>query len=88
MRKLQGVYTAIVTPFNPLGSLDESGLRKNIRYQIANGVDGIVALGTTGESPTLSSQENERIIRISVEEVKGKVPLIVGDGQLFDTKNH
>lgn len=80
MRKAQGVYTAIVTPFDEMGRLDEEGLRQNIRFQIANSVDGIVALGTTGECPTLSSQERERVIRISVDEVKGKVLLMVGTG--------
>lgn len=80
MRKVQGVHTAIITPFDEMGRLDEEGLRQNIRYQISNGIDGIVALGTTGESPTLTAQERERVIRISVEEVKGKVPLMVGTG--------
>lgn len=77
---VKGAYTAIVTPFNENGELDEEGLRLNIRYQIKNGVDGIAALGTTGEAPTLSEQEKEKIICIASEETKGKIKLMVGTG--------
>lgn len=80
MRKPKGVFTALITPFDGSGHLDEEGLRHNIRFQIEKRVDGIVPLGTTGESPTLSTKEKEQIIRISVEEAKGKVPVIVGTG--------
>lgn len=80
MKKIQGAYTAIVTPFDPSGQLDEEGLRRNIRFQIASEIDGIVPLGSTGEAPTLSSQEKERVINISMEEAKGKVPIIIGTG--------
>jgi len=80
MTKMQGVYTAIVTPFNSLNQLDEEGLRRNLRFQLDCGIDGIVALGTTGECPTLTKTEKERIVQICIEEIKGKVPLIVGTG--------
>lgn len=80
MKKLSGVYTAIITPFDKEGKLDELGLRKNIQFQIKNGVDGIVALGTTGESPTLDEAEKELVIKIAREETKGKTVLIVGTG--------
>lgn len=83
---LSGVYTALVTPFNAQGHLDEEGLRKNIRFQIQNGVDGIVPLGTTGEAPTLTSKEEERVIRIAVEEAKGKVSILVGTGSYATEK--
>ena len=86
MDKIQGVFTAIVTPFTPEDELDEEGLRKNIRFQIAAGVDGIVALGTTGEAPTLISDEKERIIRIAREETLHKVHLMVGTGS-YSTVN-
>lgn len=79
-RKVRGAYTALVTPFDREGKLDEEGLRHNIRYQINHGIDGIVPLGTTGESPTLTHAEKERVIRISVEEAKGKIPVVVGTG--------
>jgi 4-hydroxy-tetrahydrodipicolinate synthase len=78
--KLEGLYTVMVTPFNGQGKLDQEGLRHNLRHQLQHKVNGIVVLGTTGESPTLSSQEKQRIIEIALEEVKGKVPLWVGTG--------
>lgn len=78
--KLKGVYTAIVTPFLPSGLLDEEGLRKNIRFQIESGIDGIVALGTTGETPTLTLLEQEVVIATARKETEGKVPLFVGTG--------
>ncbi|MBA3721008.1 MAG: 4-hydroxy-tetrahydrodipicolinate synthase [Parachlamydiaceae bacterium] len=77
---LKGLITALVTPFDSKGKLDESGLRQNIQFQIKNKVDGIVLLGTTGETPTLTHQEKERIMQIGFEEIKGKAKLIVGTG--------
>ncbi len=77
---LSGAYTAIVTPFSEDGSLDEDGLRKNIRFQIAEGIDGVVPVGTTGESPTLTPEEHEQVIDITVEEARGKVKVIAGTG--------
>lgn len=77
--KLNGVTTALITPF--LGNeVDFEGLRKNIRFQIKNHVDGLLVLGTTGESPTLSHQEKDAIIQCAVEEAKGDVPIMVGTG--------
>ena len=78
--QLKGVYTAIITPFDPEGRLDEQGFRELLRYQVENEVNGIVVSGTTGEAPTLSSTEKEHLIRIAVEEVKGKTTLMVGTG--------
>lgn len=77
---LRGLYTVVVTPFDSKGKLDEEGLRQNLRFQLKHRVDGIVLLGTTGEAPTLTSKEKERIIQIGVEEVKGKTSLWVGTG--------
>jgi len=77
--KLQGVYTALITPFTENG-LDTEGLRQNIQYQIKNGIDGIVLIGTTAESPTLSTEEKDQIIRIGIEEAKGKCLVMVGTG--------
>lgn len=77
---MKGVYTALITPFNEYGQLDEQGFRENIRFQIAQGVDGIVPLGTTGEAPTLSLDEKQRLIEIAVEETKGKKTVMVGTG--------
>lgn len=78
--KFSGVYTALITPFLDNGALDEEGLRQNIRFQIQSGVAGIVPLGTTGETPTLSSDEEKKILKIAIDEAKGKVQIIVGTG--------
>lgn len=75
-----GLYTALITPFYPDGSLNEEGLKNNIRFQLAALVDGIVILGTTGEAPTLSMQEKERILKIAREETIGRCHLMVGTG--------
>jgi len=77
--QIKGTYTAMITPFID-ESLDEEGLRKNIRYQIQSKVNGIVLLGTTGEATTLSDDEKVRIIEIGREECKHKTQLIVGTG--------
>ncbi len=76
---IKGTVTALVTPFLH-HKLDEEGFIHNIRHQIAQGINGIVPLGTTGESSTLSAEEQERVISIAVKEAKGKVPIWVGTG--------
>lgn len=77
---IKGVYTALITPFTDDLKLDLEGFRENIRFQIQEGVDGLVILGTTAESPTLTSDEQEECIRVAVEEVQNRVPLWVGTG--------
>jgi 4-hydroxy-tetrahydrodipicolinate synthase len=74
-----GVYTAIVTPFKD-GELDEDSLRNLIEYQLESRVDGLVPCGTTGEAPTLSAEEYRRVVKITVEAVKGQVPVVAGAG--------
>src|SRR5882724_10100433 len=76
----QGCGTAIVTPFHGDGSLDENTLRKLVRRQIEAGIDFLVPCGTTGESPTLTRDEHLRVVAITVEEAKGKVPVVAGAG--------
>ncbi len=76
---LKGAIVAIVTPFKN-GRVDEEKLRELIEFQIENGTDGIVPCGTTGESPTLSHAEHDRVIEITVEAVKKRVPVIAGTG--------
>ncbi len=76
----QGVWTAVVTPFQPDGSLDLDGYRAVLDDQIAQGVDGIVSCGTTGEASTLSDDEYLSVVRTAVEHCKGKVPVIAGAG--------
>lgn len=85
MQNITGLYTALITPFDAKGELDEEGLRQNIRYQLDSQVDGIVVLGTTGEAPTLTEQEKVCVLRIAKEEVSGKSLLIAGAGS-YSTK--
>jgi len=74
-----GAIVAIVTPFRN-GKVDEEALRRLIEEQIAGGTDGIAPCGTTGESTTLSHEEHDRVIEITVEAVKKRVPVIAGTG--------
>lgn len=80
MNSIRGLYTVLITPFDHHGHLDEEGLRQNIRFQLEHKIDGIVALGTTGECPTLSADEQIRVIKIAHEEIKGRIPLMIGTG--------
>ncbi|MGC8719946.1 MAG: 4-hydroxy-tetrahydrodipicolinate synthase [Thermodesulforhabdaceae bacterium] len=75
----QGAFVAIVTPFRD-GKVDEETLRQLIEFQIAEGTNGIVPCGTTGESATLSFEEHERVIEITIEQVQKRVPVIAGTG--------
>ena len=75
-----GCGTALVTPFRRDLSLDEDALRKLVRRQIQGGIDFLVPCGTTGESPTLSRPEHLRVVEITLEEAKGKVPVLAGAG--------
>jgi 4-hydroxy-tetrahydrodipicolinate synthase len=76
----RGATTAMITPFHSDGSVDFDGLRKNTQHQLNNGISGLLPLGTTGETPTLSEEEKEKIVRTVVEEAGGKVPVMVGVG--------
>jgi 4-hydroxy-tetrahydrodipicolinate synthase len=75
-----GTGTALVTPFRRDGSLDEARLRALVKRQIEAGVDFLVPCGTTGESPTLTEREHLRVVEITVELAKGKVPVLAGAG--------
>ncbi len=77
---LRGTFTALVTPFNSDGSIDESSFRNLIEEQVKGGVTGIVPCGTTGESPTLSYREHDRLIEIAVEQAKGRLHVMAGTG--------
>ena len=74
-----GTYTAIVTPFKN-GRVDEPALQQLIKAQIKAGVDGIVPVGTTGESPTLDYEEHVRVIQLAVEFAQGKIKVLAGTG--------
>jgi 4-hydroxy-tetrahydrodipicolinate synthase len=75
----KGAIVAIVTPYKD-GKVDEEALRQLIDFQIANGTDGIVPCGTTGESTTLSHEEHDKVIEITIDAVKKRVPVIAGTG--------
>lgn len=75
-----GCGTALVTPFRRDLSLDEDALRKLVRRQVEAGINFLVPCGTTGESPTLSSVEQKRVVEITLEEARGRVPVIAGAG--------
>lgn len=76
----RGSLTALVTPFKADGSLDETAFRKLVDWQIEEGTKGLVPVGTTGESPTLSHTEHKRVVELCVEAAKGRVPVIAGAG--------
>jgi 4-hydroxy-tetrahydrodipicolinate synthase len=84
-RGFVGCGTALVTPFRKDLSLDEETLRRLVRRQIAAGINFLVPCGTTGESPTLSHEEHLRVVAITLEEAKGKVPVLAGAGG-YDTR--
>src|SRR5512132_781016 len=75
-----GCGTALVTPFKKDLSLDEATLRALVKRQIEAGINFLVPCGTTGESPTLSRAEHLRVVEITLEEAKGKVPVLAGAG--------
>ena len=78
-RRLRGSFTALVTPFKD-GALDEAAFRAHVDWQIENGTDGLVPVGTTGESPTLSHHEHQKVVEWCVDEARGRVPVIAGAG--------
>ena len=80
MQHLEGSIVALVTPFNDDGSVDFEALDRLIEFQIENGTDGILTLGTTGESSTMSHEEDNEVCRFVVEHVGGRVPVIAGSG--------
>lgn len=77
---LRGSLTALVTPFASDGSLDEKAFSDFVEWQIAEGTKGLVPVGTTGESPTLSHAEHKRVIELCVEAAAGRVPVVAGAG--------
>ena len=80
LKQLRGCGTAIVTPFNQDESIDELGLKRLVEFQITGGVDFLVACGTTGESVTMSEDEQARVVELCVQTAKGRVPVVAGAG--------
>jgi len=77
--RFKGAMTAVITPFRD-GRVDEDSLRRHVGWQISEGIDAIVACGTTGEAATLEDDEHIRAIEVAVEEAAGRVPVIAGTG--------
>jgi len=82
MTEFRGAFTALVTPMTETGAIDYEGFRKLVQFQITEGIDGIVPLGTTGENPTIDESEEDKIIEIAVKEASAgrKIQVIVGAG--------
>jgi len=76
----KGVGTALITPFREDGSLNEDALAKFVDWQITEGVNFLVPCGTTGENPTLTADEHQRVVEITVQTAKGRVPVLAGAG--------
>src|ERR1700719_2760188 len=77
--RFRGSMTALVTPFKG-GKVDVEGFRALIDWQIEQGTHGLVPVGTTGESPTLSHEEHRQVVEICVDQARGRVPVIAGAG--------
>ena len=75
--KFHGSMPALVTPFKD-GKIDETAFRALVDWQIKSGSHGLVPVGTTGESPTLSHEEHRRVVEICIDEARGRVPVIAG----------
>src|SRR5471030_2074956 len=76
----EGAWTALVTPFDKKGKLDPAALKRLVEFQIAQGITGLVPTGTTGESPTLSWEEHNRVIEETIAFSRGKVGVMAGSG--------
>jgi 4-hydroxy-tetrahydrodipicolinate synthase len=76
----RGLGTALVTPFNTSGALDEAGLRRFVDWQIEEGVNFLVPCGTTGENPALTQEEHSRVVEITIKTANGRVPVLAGAG--------
>ncbi|MDD2875750.1 MAG: 4-hydroxy-tetrahydrodipicolinate synthase [Acidiphilium sp.] len=77
---LHGSLVALITPMHENGSIDEAALERFIEWQIAEGTNGLVPVGTTGESPTLSHEEHKRVVELTVKVANKRVPVIAGAG--------
>jgi len=78
--RFRGSFPALITPMTESGAIDEAAMRKLVDWQIEQGSSGLVAVGTTGESPTVSAEEHKDIIALVIEQAAGRVPVIAGTG--------
>jgi 4-hydroxy-tetrahydrodipicolinate synthase len=77
---LTGAWTALVTPFTDNGAFDEAAYRALVEWQVTEGIDGLVPVGSTGEAATLTLEERQRVVRVCAEQVAGRVPVMAGAG--------
>jgi 4-hydroxy-tetrahydrodipicolinate synthase len=84
--EFRGLGVALVTPFQPDGSLDETALERFVEWQVEQGTNFLVPCGTTGENPTLTPEETRRVIEICVQRANGRVPVLAGAGSNSTTK--
>ena len=82
MRKWEGIFSILMTAYTRSGDIDAEAMRSSIDFVIEGGVHGVVALGSVGENPYLSQKEKRRVIDIVVDEVNGRVPVVVGTGEV------
>jgi 4-hydroxy-tetrahydrodipicolinate synthase len=80
LMEFRGSYTALVTPFTAEGAVDDKAFAAFVDWQVAEGTQGLVPVGTTGESPTLSHDEHKRVVELCIKTAKGRVPVIAGAG--------
>ncbi len=80
MKPILGSIVALVTPMNEDGSIDYPALRRLIDWHVEAGTACVGVVGTTGESPTVSMEENREVIRVAVEHAKGRIPVLAGTG--------
>ena len=78
MKPLRGCGTALVTPFNTNGSIDEGALRALVDWQIEQGIHFLVPCGSTGEAATMTLEEHKRVVQLTIEQAKGRVPIVAG----------
>lgn len=79
-KTMKGAYTALITPFDASDAIDTRAMARIVDAQIAHGIDGLVACGTTGETPAMTAEEHELTVRTVVEAARGRVPVIAGTG--------
>ena len=79
MAQFKGLFTALITPFNDNG-VDEKAFQELVAWQADQGVQGVVPVGTTGESPTLSHDEHKRVVELAVEAAAGRIAVMAGAG--------
>ncbi len=83
---LKGSMVALITPMRDDGAVDEKGFAELVEWQIAEGTEGLIPVGTTGESPTLTHEEHKRVVEICVEVAGGRVPVVAGTGSNSTTE--